>query len=425
MGLQVTARTRPGVERFAEPASLFFSKYGLLFIFGSLLLAAWAKQTVIVIILALVLAAAGVTTLWSRLCLVGVSCERKLSENRVFPGETIELKLRVANRKLLPLPWITLEDDIPTRFVPDLSLPPGTRLTSGLLSKSASLLWYTTASWRQTLVCNKRGFYRLGPLTVTSGDILGMYPRSRTVPDMDHVIVYPRVFPIASLDLPSLSPSGDTKAHRRIFEDPIRLVGVREYTPHDSLRHIHWKATARHQSLQVKVFEPTTALKVAIFLGVDTFYFGTPQQDEEFELGISTAASIANYLIGSRSPVGLFVNTRLADSGQEARLLPSSGTDQLVGILELLAKVTPAATASFDSFIQEDARGLPWGTTMIFIFSRPSAAFPAIMDDLRHTGHRIMMYRVGGAATEATVPYGCQSITASEDLADIGSRAEP
>ncbi len=200
---------------------------------------------------------------------------------------------------------------------------------------------------------------------------------------------------------------------------------MREYTPHDSLRHIHWKATARHQSLQVKVFEPTTALKVAIFLGVDTFYFGTPQQDEEFELGISTAASIANYLIGSRSPVGLFVNTRLADSGQEARLLPSSGTDQLVGILELLAKVTPAATGSFDSFIQEDARGLPWGTTMIFIFSRPSAAFPAIMDDLRHTGHRIMMYRVGGAATEATVPYGCQSISASEDLADIGLRAEP
>ena len=88
------------------------------------------------------------------------------------------------------------------------------------------------------------------------------------------MIVYPKIFPIAHLGIPSLHPLGETIAERRIFEDPIRVIGVRDYNPRDSRRHIHWKATARRQELQVKVFEPTTTLKVAIFLAIDSFKAG-------------------------------------------------------------------------------------------------------------------------------------------------------
>jgi len=230
---------------------------------------------------------------------------------------------------------------------------------------------------------------------VTSGDIFGFYPRSVTEPLIDHIIVYPRIFPIAQLGMPSLYPLGETRAERRIFEDPTRVIGVRDYTPHDSPRHIHWKATARHQNLQVKVFEPTTTLKVALFLVVDSFQHDGLHNEEDFELGISTAASIANYAAEHGSPVGLFVNTRLADSGQSVRILPSSGTNQLVSMLEALAKTTACPSGPFEEFMQSERRSLPWGTSLIVILSRPSESLTGLLTSLRERGHKLLVLQIG------------------------------
>jgi len=301
----------------------------------------------------------------------------------------------VVNRKLLPLPWIQLDDEIPVGLIPDVSLSPGNRPGFGFLSKAAALLWYTGVSWRHRLVCNKRGYYTLGPIMVTSGDIFGFYPRSITEPLIDHIIVYPKIFPIAQLGIPSLYPLGETRAKRRIFEGQTRVIGVRDYSPHDSLRHIHWKATARHQNLQVKVFEPTTTLKVALFLAVDSFGHDGATNEEDFELGISTVASIASYVTEQGSPVGLFVNTRLADSGQSARIPPGSGTNQLVSILETLAKVTLFTSGPFEEFLQNERRGLQWGTSLIFILSRPSESLTELLTNLGRNGHKPLVLQIG------------------------------
>lgn len=389
----------------SQPAGYLLSRWGLLVLFAFLLLAAWHRQPVIVVLLGLVLSAAGLAKLWSRLSLVGVRCERVLSERRVFPGEHIELTLKLVNRKLLPLPWAQVDDKLPVAFAPGIATEPGNRPGYGLLSKGASLLWYSQVRWRQQLDCNQRGYYPLGPVTVTSGDIFGFYPRSLTEPQVDHVIVYPRIFPVRQLDIPSQFTLGDTRAERRIFLDPTRVIGVRDYTHHDSLRHIHWKATARHQELQVKVFEPTTTVKAALFVAVDSFNYDGSLHEADFELAISTAASIANYVTGRSSSVGLFVNTRLADTGQPASIQPGSGTSQLVAILEALAKVTAIASAPFDEFFSAEQRTLSWGTTLIVIYSRPTESLGRLLANLRADGRKLLVFQVGNFASDHSGEY--------------------
>ena len=93
-----------------------------------------------------------------------------------------------------------------------------------------------------------------------------------------------------------------------MFQDPTRPVGVRDYQHGDSLRHVHWKASARLQSLQVKIFEPTTTFKVALFLSVDSFTFNGSFSEDEFELGISVAASLAHHVI-EREAQQVFLST--------------------------------------------------------------------------------------------------------------------
>jgi len=430
----------------SKPAGCLLSKFGLLVLLAGLLLAAWYGQVVIVVLLGLVLSAAGLARLWSRLSLVGVSCQRLLSERRVFPGEYIELRLRLVNRKPLPLPWIQMDDEIPLKLSQDIPLAASDKPGFGFLSKSAALMWYTGVSWKERLYCHKRGYYQLGPITLTAGDIFGFYPRSVIEPLVDHVIVYPKIFPIEHFGIPSLYPLGETVAERRIFEDPSRVIGVRDYNPRDSRRHIHWKATARRQELQVKVFEPTTTLKVAIFLaidsfqregprneesselginsnaGVDNFQQDLPQDEEDFELGISTAASIAGYLTERRNAVGLFVNSRLADSGEPVMLLPGSSSGQLVEILEALAKVTPSYSSPFDEFLQAERPTLPWGTTLVFILYRPSRLLAELLVSLKESGHKLLVLQIGdteGSETLTTIP--CHIIREAGDFTRVNA----
>ena len=405
------------------PAGLLLNRFGLLIILAVLVLAAWAGQTVIVVLVGLVFAAAGLSKLWSRLSLKGVHCQRTLSQQRVFPDEAIEMKLRVTNRKLLPLPWLEVHDEVPLSFGKDIHLSPGSKPGFGMLSKSTSLLWYSAINWKYRLCCDKRGYYPLGPLTVTSGDIFGLYPLMQTEEAIDHIIVYPRIYTVGQIAVPSLYPLGETRSDRRIFEDPSRTIGIRDYSPGDSLRRIHWKASARQQSLQVKIFEPTTTVHVGIFLAIDSFRHAGAFNDAELEVGISAAASLASYLIDKHSLAGLWANSKLADSGQPARIFPGSGVNQLVTILEALAKVTPLSSHDFLEFLQAERKSLPLGTTLIFILSEVPDMLKAVLNDMRENGYKLLIFQVGEAANApVTTDIPWYNIQHPGELAEIRPR---
>ncbi|MDD5127502.1 MAG: DUF58 domain-containing protein [Dehalococcoidales bacterium] len=402
----------------SQAAGYLWSKFGALALLAIMLVAAWNRQLVIVLLLGLILVTAGVAKLWSRLSLVGVSCRRTLSATRAFPDESIDLKLRLVNRKLLPLPWVQADDIIPTPLTMDDAMPPAERPGCRLLSHSASLLWYTGINWHYKLSCRKRGAYSLGPLVVSSGDIFGFYPRAAVQPGEDEIVVYPRLYPIYQLGIPSLYPMGETPSARRIFEDPTRTIGVRDYTPQDSLRHVHWKASARRQNLQIKVFEPSTTLKVALFFAVDTFKNYKSGFEEDFELGVSTAASIANYAVQQRSSVGLLANTSLPGSGQPLKILPGGGTNQLMMILEALARVTPSSSAPFPEFFPREWAALPWGTTMILVIAEPPESLAAQLTMLKAAGYKALVLQIGlGAPAEGSEDVAWYNIRTPADLA--------
>ena len=112
-----------------------------------------------------------------------------------------------------------------------------------------------------------------------------------------------------ALGFPPKEPLGETKAAWRIFEDRVRPLGVREHQPGDSFRDVHWKASARRQDLQVKIYEPTTSHNLVLFLNVATFarhWHGIDPVRLEKTIGV--AASIASHAVDQRMIVGLIAN---------------------------------------------------------------------------------------------------------------------
>lgn len=96
----------------------------------------------------------------------------------------------------------------------------------------------------------RRGERVFGPLTLTARDVFGLVEEDTQLRGTDSVLVFPRVH--------HLSPWGHNPLHRLEAYGRSRqreeFEELREYSPGDPLRDIHWKTTAKRDDLVVKEF---------------------------------------------------------------------------------------------------------------------------------------------------------------------------
>jgi uncharacterized protein (DUF58 family) len=337
---------------------------------------------------------AAISWLWNRLSLFGLHYQRHFSETRAFLGETIELTLEVRNRKFLPLTWLKVEDIFPA----DLPLDHG-QVVFNHASNLGELrtFWMPGAFQRLTrhftIHCTQRGYHPYGPATISTGDGFGLFSRKATGAQRDQIIIYPRLYSVAELQLPAKNPFGERKSKHRIFEDPLRTIGIREWQPDDDPRRMHWKATARHQRMLSRVYEPSEEPQILIFLNVTTLPRHWQGHIPELqERAISVAASLAAYCTDLRLPVGLIANGFLPGSDQPLRLLPGRSPHQLVRILELLAAVTPFATRSIEDMLLQESPRLPWGATLLVVTAIAHDDLLAALLDLDEAGRQVVLF---------------------------------
>ena len=381
---------------------------------------AWLSLAILSIVIGLVARQAGLTVLgvilivvsliarlWNRYALHGIAYRRELEPRRAFIGETVNLPVTAENHKLLPVGWIRLEDEWPTELplsMGEEDLHPTSSPQQSVLRNAFSLQWYERVRRHYQIRCDARGYYRLGPVHAVSGDIFGMFRTEHTLPTLNWLVVYPRIVPIEDLGLPPKDPFGEVRAQQRIFEDPSRTIGVRDHQPEDGFRRIHWKATARKQALQAKVYEPTTSFTPVVLLNVATFdkyWLGTIP--ELFERCITVAASVCAYAAEKRWVVGLLANGSIPRSDQPIRVLPGRDPQQLTRILEALAAVTPIATQDIAALLERESPRLPWGATLIVVTANVNEELNSTLLRLRAAGRRLVLISLSGQAPDPLV----------------------
>ena len=329
--------------------------------------------------------------LWAQHAARAVACGRE-HPGRVFWGERPLVRLTLHNRGLLPVLWLQVHDSLPIQlrspnfYQQVLSLGPRQRVT----------LTYP-------LDCRRRGYYSLGPIALQSGDPLGTTRIDLTDATPDTLVVYPRIIPLAGLGLPSRTLYGSLPSKQRIFEDPARVMGMRDYAPGDSLRHIAWKASAACGRLQVRRHEPTVALDTTIFLDLHRASYSPLRLWVATELAIVAAASVANWLVEHRQAVGLATNGHdpLAggsDAPYPPAMPPRKGRQALIPILELLARIEMAEGAGLPALLRRETRRLAWGSTLVVITGRVAdELFPALLA-LRRSGFVVTLISVDPSA---------------------------
>jgi uncharacterized protein (DUF58 family) len=352
----------------------------------------------------LVALAGGLSWLWNRLSLQHVTYERRLSQSRAFIGETVELTVTLTNRKVVPLPWIEMVDEVPEALeMEGMDLQRSARSRSRRLVLMTSVAGYERVGWRYRLRCTRRGYFELGPVRLRSGDLFGLQTSGREEPAPTPLLVYPRVVPLERLALPALRPLGEIKGGPVIYEDPARLRGLRDYIPGDPLRRVDWKSTARHGQLRSKLFDPTVARRVTVVLDLSTFEQTWEGYDPPiFERLVTAAASVVALADRERASVGLMANGRLPHSGKVLKIGPSQSPRQLTRLMEALAMIGPFVACPLEVLLDSPDDALGAGDTVACIVTMLREPVLARLLRMRQAGAQVALLYVGREAPPAT-----------------------
>ncbi len=321
------------------------------------LAAIFLHEDAVLTLLYFLVAAYALSQWWSRRALRTVEFKRTF-RRRAFLYEQVTVKLELINPRWLPVPWLQFTENLPLELIVPNSYQAVTTLGP-----------YGRRQFEYLLHADHRGYYSIGPLQLRSGDLIGLSEELKSEGCADHLIVYPKIVPLADVRLPSHSPLGTLRHTQPIFEDPSRVRGKRNYVTGDSLRRVDWKATAALGRLQVKQFEPSIALETAIFLNLNVDEYEQRTYHDATELAIVVAASLANWINGKRQAVGLYVNGAdpIGAEGKAPGLPPRKGRAYLMRLLDVLARIRAARLTPLVPLVQKEASRLPWGTTLILI----------------------------------------------------------
>jgi uncharacterized protein (DUF58 family) len=363
-----------------------------------------------------------VPEIWYRFALHDVLIQQQVDQKRAFFGDTVTLSLRVENQKILLLPWLEIEDELPAQ----LSLlngrtEPSYKPNRVELPSSFSLWAFQRVTRRYRVRCIGRGVYSFGPMLVRSGDPFGWLIREQRVEACASVLVYPLVAPIASFGLPPRHPFGDRATPRRLLEDPLRFAGVREYILGDDPRRIHWKATARVGALRSKIYEPSSQHRLHILLDINTYPEPWMGLDADIqELMISVVASLAMWALDEDYAVGVLANSLMTgligeDTATDdiehspqtltdaqafihrVRVPMAGGEAQRERILSALGRLIPYFGSPMDALIDMERPYLPIGTTVLLVSAAAVLRETTIesLIDLRSRGATVQLILTG------------------------------
>jgi uncharacterized protein (DUF58 family) len=331
------------------------------------------------------------TYFWSRLALSRIQLVRQTRARRAQVGSILNETFTLRNRGMVRNMWLEVDDES------DLPGHHASHIISNLSAKAEY-------AWKIRTYCSERGRFRLGPITLTSGDPFGLFRIKYHLPNTSSVVVYPKTVALRSFPLPiGMLPGGDA-LRRRTHYITTNAAGVRDYEPGDPFNRIHWKSTARKDRLIVKEFEldPLADVWILLDLWSGTHYgdrrvpeveldeaevlfkrglpqFTLPPSTEEY--AICAAASIAQFFLRRDRTLGFMA------IGQRREVMQADrGERQLEKILETLAVLRAQGSVPFEELLYRETPALPRGSTLILISPSPVTKWAQVARHLKRSG---------------------------------------
>jgi uncharacterized protein (DUF58 family) len=149
------------------------------------------------------------------------------------------------------------------------------------------------------------------------------------------VLVYPRTIPVKNKEVYLSMKLGESPIKDSVYEDLLAPAGTREYLNTDSFNRIHWKASARKQALQTKVYDRIAEQGWHLSLNIGEAH----SISSYLESLVSSAAELAYFSVKNHIPFSISINIRTAGHTPFYYIPVGLGSDHLQRVLEMLAHI--------------------------------------------------------------------------------------
>lgn len=311
---------------------------------------------------------------------------RALRFERVAPtsvqvGDLVTVEIVVWSERRIRRPLITVVDNLPGRLLLEYlstSLP---------IAPEYDLPIRTQYQFRPL----KRGKYKWSGVTVQGTDALGLITKRKAFETATaELTVLPRPIPV-SVEIPSAAGWGISEAESGQTRGAgLEPRGVRAYASGDSLRHVHWRSSAKTGQLLVKEFEAGTHAAAAFILqrkkGTD---IGSGA-NTTFEAMCGHAAYLAERLLQQ--------GARVEFPSLEAQPSRSASHERIHEIYEILAKAQPDSNEDVAAEALSVLGKLPQGSVVFVMLSCPDPQLPEAIRNLIARNLRVvpLVYDAGG-----------------------------
>lgn len=345
------------------------------FLFGAFTFWLFANQTQIgwLYVIAALLVAVVLAGYWlNRGSLRAITATRTLSiapDDALHEGDDLTIRLHLASKRRTPAVQLNVTEACPladpdsderhlTMFVPVLPLKSG-------------------ISYPYNVTVYQRGAHTFPPVQVTSRAPFGFFRRSTTLDLPTPTLVYPQLRKLKRLDLLDRQPVAQETYPRAGMGTEV--IGVREYRPGDSPRHIHWRSVARRGTLVSKEFAEETQPGVTLVLDrYQPLMPAAATKHTPFELGIKAAVSIAEYALRRRYPLHLA-------AADDDFALPA-GALVWETLMQYSARVQPRADATLPDLLSH--RAMQLYIAVVMTWPDKNAIEPIIA--LKQRGSRVL-----------------------------------
>lgn len=153
--------------------------------------------------------------------------------------------------------------------------------------------------------CPRRGVYTLGGAEAHIPDLLGPGAGAVSFDRRVTVEVYPRRHPLQALPGAGLQTGGPLHGPRLTAGDNAGISRLRPAAPQEPVRHVHWKASARSEELQVIEFERLSRQGVVVLLDGNLEKYRADADGDVEERCVEVAAGLIGHWLERGIPVTL------------------------------------------------------------------------------------------------------------------------
>ncbi|MFL6074863.1 MAG: DUF58 domain-containing protein [Mycobacteriales bacterium] len=178
------------------------------------------------------------------------------------------------------------------------------------------------------LPTDRRGVATIGPLLADQTDPLGLVRRRQRVGGELTLRVHPRTHPV---QLRSASRSRDREegGAETVLAGSVTFHRLREYAPGDDLRRIHWRSSARANTLMVRQNVDVTRPEVTVALVTELAAY---PDETLFEEAVEAAAAVLMAAGRARVPARLVTGDGPLAGGRGGGADPRAAMDELAGV---------------------------------------------------------------------------------------------